>query len=832
MTGQNNHRACVLIVATLIWATALSAHAQFKVQGDSPIQGLPGLDGLIGAPADLNPVKIHAEFSAPSADQPARLFITAQIHETYHVYSLNQGTPPQKTKIRVNESDDFQRVGSFQANSPPKIIVNPPDALVWPNVRLEEHYGKVTWYAPIEFSLGVILEDLEISGEVDLQACDATSCVPFLLSFTAKLGPGIEVGSPAPPKLTGSTLESEYRAKGSSITIRGHVEPQVVAPGGTAHLTLTALPDSAWHVYAREDRDPEEISKPTLIVVEDAADLTVYRATTPSQPIEDNQEALGLGIQRYHEGAVTWTLDVVVPEGAEPGERTLSGIIGYQVCQLATCQPPLAARFQGVVTVGEAPTAGQVPLVFAAAKYRDAAQAAVQNPVPPAAPGSVAGAVAGGSSMAVILGFAFLGGLILNLMPCVLPVIGLKVMSFVEQAGQSRGRAFMLNVWYSVGVISVFLIVATMAVSFEMPVGSQFGNDVFNIGLSALVFAMALSLIGVWEIPIPGFVGGGKTMDFADKEGPTGAIVKGILTTILATPCIGPFLGPALGWALQQPPATAYLVFTSAGVGMASPYLIIGAFPVLIRFVPKPGMWMVTFKQIMGFVLIGTVVFLLTFIHPKLIVPTVTLLAGIAAACWWIARTPAAATGSQKAAGWLGGTAFAALVGLFAFGFLGEVMDYRFQRAVSQHVAASGGEVILPHAEGELPWQMFTPRKLDQLTSERKTVMVDFTADWCMICKTLESQVLNTDQVIDAVTLGGVVTLQADFTRKSPEIASVLKELESAGVPVLAIYPAGSPDKPIVFKGPYTIGDVLAALEKAGPSQPIGRSSSTVMTAQ
>jgi thiol:disulfide interchange protein len=126
---------------------------------------------------------------------------------------------------------------------------------------------------------------------------------------------------------------------------------------------------------------------------------------------------------------------------------------------------------------------------------------------------------------------------------------------------------------------------------------------------------------------------------------------------------------------------------------------------------------------------------------------------------------------------------------------------------------------------------MFTPQKLAQLSSERKTVMVDFTADWCMICKTLEATVLNTEEVVSAVALGGVVPLQADFTRKPPEIVAILDELESAGVPVLAIYPANSPDKPIVFKGPYTIGDVLDALEKAGPSEATDPQSATAMTA-
>ena len=144
--------------------------------------------------------------------------------------------------------------------------------------------------------------------------------------------------------------------------------------------------------------------------------------------------------------------------------------------------------------------------------------------------------------------------MILNFMPCVLPVLGLKILAFVQQAGESRGRVFMLNVWYSIGLIAVFMVLAALASGVGLAAGERYGwgeqfTDItFKITMTALVFVMALSFLGVWEIPIPGFVGAGRASDLQNKEGPTGAFCKGVFTTILATPCSGPFLGPVFGY--------------------------------------------------------------------------------------------------------------------------------------------------------------------------------------------------------------------------------------------------------------------------------------------
>jgi suppressor for copper-sensitivity B len=195
-------------------------------------------------------------------------------------------------------------------------------------------------------------------------------------------------------------------------------------------------------------------------------------------------------------------------------------------------------------------------------------------------------------AVAMALLVSFLGGLILNIMPCVLPVIGLKLMAFVQQAGEDRWRIFSLNVWYSLGMWLVFLIFATVAAVLHLlgqtfAWGEHLGDPAFSIPLLLLVFTLGLSMFGVWEIPDPGFVGSGKANELAMKEGPAGAFFKGVLTTILATPCSGPFIGVAVGIAVIAPIWLNFAMFTAMALGMASPYLIIGAFPRLINGCPS-----------------------------------------------------------------------------------------------------------------------------------------------------------------------------------------------------------------------------------------------------
>jgi thiol:disulfide interchange protein len=248
-------------------------------------------------------------------------------------------------------------------------------------------------------------------------------------------------------------------------------------------------------------------------------------------------------------------------------------------------------------------------------------------------------------------------------------------------------------------------------------------------------------------------------------------------------------------YALTQSPLVTYIVFTSIGLGMASPYLLLGAFPSLVRFLPKPGAWMETFKQLMGFILLGTVVYLVSLLDKNLFVPVLALLVGLSAGCWWIGRTPLTANLGRKLAAWLAGAAAAAAIGWFAL------------------------TALVPHA-ALLPWEPYSTAKLGQLLADRKTVMIDFTANWCPSCQFNSARAINRQGVAKVVRANGVVPLLADWSDKSPEIERMLDALNhSASIPLLAVFPAGRPNEPIVLRDLISQSEVVETLQEAGPSQ-------------
>lgn len=437
-----------------------------------------------------------------------------------------------------------------------------------------------------------------------------------------------------------------------------------------------------------------------------------------------------------------------------------------------------------------------------------------------------------------ILAIAFLGGLILNLMPCVLPVLGLKVLSLVEQSGESRRRSIVLNLWYTLGILVIFWVLAILAILLQISWGGQFQYAGFTVFMSIFIFAMSLSLLGVWELPIPGFASGRSAVSLTRREGVSGAFFKGVITTILATPCSGPYLGTALAWTVSQPSWIILIVFTSMGLGMGTPYLLIGAFPRWAKFLPKPGAWMDTFKQILGFVLLGTVAFLLwTIPEPSFLLPTIILGGFVWFGCWLIQRATDAGRTVWRA--WLGMLLLAGIATVLGFTgterwrlpswlqirSLQTVLSERYQQKYMA-VSSEKNDAVGPSRSADATdsaaaiWQPFTTRAaFEALVNRRQTVLIDFTADWCSTCKALEVAVLHTEPVNTKIRENGVVALVGDWTRADPEVDGMLKMLGMRQVPVLAIFPADRPNEPIILADGYTQTLLLDALDQAGPSQ-------------
>ncbi|MCE5269617.1 MAG: thioredoxin family protein [Planctomycetaceae bacterium] len=571
--------------------------------------------------------------------------------------------------------------------------------------------------------------------------------------FAASL---LNAGAPA-----GRAFDAVPADEGVMTVESGFVPPAAGKPGC---LWIRANIKPGWHIYSITQPKGGPLATKIKINLPQGVRLAGEFSASPT-PKKNTDPAFDNLPVETHVGTVTWSAPLESDASVDPATAKIGGKVTAQGCDASSCEPPRDYPFSAFLSAKTPTTSGTT--VARSIDYAD---------------------------LAVKLSLAFLGGLILNLMPCVLPVISLKILAFVQQAGESRGRIFALNVWYSLGLLSVFMVLATLAASAGLAWGEQFTLPWFKVAMTAFVFAMALSFLGVWQIPIPGFVGAGRANQLQSKEGPSGAFFKGVFTTILATPCSGPFLGSVFGYLLKQPSQVVYYVFAAIGLGMASPYLVVGAFPRLIRSLPKPGAWMDAFEQLMGFLLLATVVYLFNTLTHWYFVPAAALLVGVWFACWWIGRTPLTATPRARIAAWLGGPVVAALVGVFAFTVL--------------------------FWEPVIPWQPFTPEALQRARAEGKTVMIDFTANWCPNCKLNSKFAIERTSVLKLVSENGVVPMLADWTDHSPTIKKSLHDLGYNSIPLLAIWPANPADaKPIVLPDLLSEGAVLDALKKAGPSR-------------
>ncbi len=395
-----------------------------------------------------------------------------------------------------------------------------------------------------------------------------------------------------------------------------------------------------------------------------------------------------------------------------------------------------------------------------------------------AAAGSVASAgstSAGGSTLAA-LAFAFVGGILLNLMPCVFPVLGIKVLGFVEHAHGEARALRMQGIAFTVGVLLSFVALAALMLGLraggtQLGWGFQLQSPLVVTLLATLFFVLALNLSGVFEW---GAFAQSITASFSAKGRYADAFLSGVLATVVATPCTAPFMGAAVGFTLTQDAAHALAIFATLGAGMALPVLLLALFPRLLKRLPKPGAWMETFKQVLAFPLYATVAWLAWVLGAQAGNDAVfALLAGlvlVAMGAWMYGR-------SLHAPG-LWRAAVAAI--LMGCGLL----------VAWPGPNAAAGEGGAPRAD-ELAWQAWSPEKVAELTAAGKPVFVDFTAAWCVTCQVNKRIALHNAKVIAAFASHDVVALRADWTRQDPRITAALASLGRNAVPVYALYLPG-----------------------------------------
>ena len=403
-----------------------------------------------------------------------------------------------------------------------------------------------------------------------------------------------------------------------------------------------------------------------------------------------------------------------------------------------------------------------------------------------------------------VLGAAFLGGLILNLMPCVLPVLSLKVFSLVRHAGDKPGTAWRQGAAFTAGVVISFwilagLLIALRAAGNHLGWGFQMQSPGFVLALIFLFFLIGLNLFGVFELGTS-LVGLDAKTTGRIGHGLTSSFLNGALATLAATPCTAPFMGSSVGFAAEQPPSVALLIFTVLALGMASPYLLLTIFPGALRFVPKPGPWMEAFKQFMGFLLLATVIFLI-YVFGALVgldqIPALLaalLVAGVGAWIYGRWGGPDRVAVTRTIAGIL---TLLCLVYAITWGA-------DLARATPPKTSAQA------QADG---WQPWSTGAVDLELARQRPVFVDFTAAWCLSCKVNERVALDTGEVKQAFSQKNVALFRADWTHSDPAISAVLAKFHRDGVPLYLLYSPKAKTTPQVLPEVLTPGIVLEALK-------------------
>lgn len=710
-----------------------------------PLIALLALTGLPAGSADAQSMPVRdknvearlvANVSTIQPGVPFTLGLQFTIDRTWHTYWANPGETGIPTSLNLTLPDGFT-AGPLQFPVPKKFITD-----YGFGVR-EAGYGyetsvihPMTVTPPATLTPG---QKITLSGKAGWLMCDPNTCVPG----KADLSIALEVSAVAAPSPEATAIEAAAAKLPQPVAA-----PMKAALEG-ANVVLTAtLPAGSIPEGAKLAFHP--LKNQVLDLFADPAITVAGETVTISSP--------------KHESLT-----------AAPAE--FAGVLAVEV--------------SGKKTGFELSTSG-----VAATDPGTSTANPDKTPEPAASTASTAEELPFGGGLFGVLLAAFLGGIILNVMPCVFPVISLKVMSFVGQAGEDRKKVFAHSATFALGILvffwalTIMMLVIKSASGGEVGWGAQLQFPGVVIGLIFVMTLVALSLFGVFEIGASMTAVGG---DLANKSGYAGSFWSGALAVLLATPCTAPLMAPAIGFALSQSAPVMFLVFTTLGLGLAAPYFLFAIFPKLLDILPAPGAWMETFKQFMGFPMLAVVVWLSGVLSKQL---------NTAGLQWALAAVLLVAL-----AGWIYGRfgGFDRSAPARMKGRIAAILVFLLALSVAWNASAKRpptntidiAEVIAKHR------------------SEGKHVFVDFTAEWCVTCKVNKRVAINTATVQNAFKENNVTFVTADWTNEDPSITKLLAEFGRAGVPFYLLYPADTSKEPIRFgDGILTQGAILEAIRK------------------
>lgn len=584
----------------------------------------------------------------------------------------------------------------------------------------------------------------------------------FLLGLTSTLTAQIDLAVP----------DSKPAAKVTASLVS---EVKAAAPGQPFRVAVKLVHEEHWHTYGKVL--PEGvIGKPTKLKWVLPEGWSVEELPWPATHEVDSTD--GKKSEGY-DGTVHLPARIT-PAGAVGEKVQVVVKVDALACNPENCMP---AKAEASLTIALAEKVETDPANASVFADSSTPQAAGPGSAAKTATGEVAGQT---RSFAAYLLFSFIGGLILNVMPCVFPVLGIKVLGVVQQAGEDKRQVLLHGLTYTFGVLVCFWALGGLVTTLGKAWGFQLQSPGFVYGLGAFFLIFGLSMAGVFEV---GASAVGVGQDLQARHGLSGSFFSGLLAVVVATPCSAPFLGPALGYAVTLPTFEALVMFSFIGLGLASPFLLLAVFPKLVQALPRPGAWMESFKQGLSFLLFGTVVFLVWVLtgmvqgQPMLFAMLGLVL--VAMGCWIYGRWHLPHKPARTRA-----------------------------LALILTVLSVGGGLYAGWPVKEDKWAEWSPEKVAELRAANKPVYIDYTAQWCVTCQ-VNKRVYKSEALKKLIADKQVQLLRADWTNEDPRITKALADLGKAAVPVNVLYVPGRPD-PIVLPELLSVDNVSEALNQIG----------------
>lgn len=575
-----------------------------------------------------------------------------------------------------------------------------------------------------------------------------------------------------------------------------------LVPGAEATAVLTLVHEEGWHSYGA---DPGSAGLPTQVTWTLPSGFEAGPIEWPAPKVFVDRGVSSTG----HDGRLELPVRIRVPADLAPGgSATIAATVSWLACR-ESCVP------------GKAELSLELPV------RADTAQ-------------EQAGGLA---RLLLMLALAFAGGLVLNLMPCVLPVLGLKVHGLMLQAGMTRRETLRSALAYTLGILLSFWALAGLLALLSsggraLGWGFQYQSPAFVAGMAVFLFIFALNMLGVFELGA-GLASGaanleqGEAARLAKGKRDLRSLLSGFLATLAATPCSAPFMGTAMGFALSTDPMSSFLVFGAMGLGLASPVVLLGAFPGLVRRIPKAARWTESLRQLLGFALLATVLWLLSVLGrgpgatgaASPLMPTLLAMLGAGLGAWVLGRWGGfESPRRRKVAAGTGAVLLFALALGYAVLATGpdkgatavspNASEVETPGAFGLDLAADGAGEGEKTESGSIAWRAFSPESLAAARAGGKAVFIDFTADWCLTCKANEAAVLDRPKTAELFARTGVVALRADWTRADPAITGALAGYGRSSVPLYVVYRPGS-DEPLLLPEILTFGALEKALDPA-----------------